>query len=136
MKRSVGIVAAMLLLAAACGGGSGGADEDGGVGGDAGDRPAPTIGVSVAQGKSLYDGTCQACHAEGGVGVEGLGKPLAGSEFVSGLSDPELVEFIKAGRDTSDPENTSGVAMPPKGGNPALTDADLESIVAYLRSLN
>jgi disulfide bond formation protein DsbB len=57
------------------------------------------------------------------------------SDFVATRTDAELVAFIKSGRSVDDPLNTTGVAMPPKGGNPALTDADLADIVAYIRSL-
>jgi disulfide bond formation protein DsbB len=32
-------------------------------------------------------------------------------------------------------DNTTGIAMPPKGGNPLVTDEQLQIIVAYLRSL-
>jgi disulfide bond formation protein DsbB len=39
------------------------------------------------------------------------------------------------GCSTSDPENTTGVAMPPKGGNPSLSDGDLQNVVAYIRTL-
>ena len=42
---------------------------------------------------------------------------------------------LKTGRSTSDPANTTGVDMPPKGGNPALTDQDLLDIIAYIRTL-
>ena len=44
-----------------------------------------------------------------------------------------MVDFIKVGRDPSDPLNTTGVAMPPKGGNPALDEEDLYDIVAFIR---
>ncbi|MBS2040806.1 cytochrome c [bacterium] len=100
--------------------------------------PAPATPVAAANpveaGQKLYDSTCTACHGAGGVGINGLGKPLKGSPMLK-LSDGELVDFIKKGRDTSDPKNTTKVAMPPKGGNPALSDLDLTNIVAYLRSL-
>ena len=130
------LIGLFALIMAACGGGrtaptiaDGGGDggNGGGGGGDA---------VAIAEGKTIFDGSCVACHADGGVGVEGLGKPLVGSEFVAGLSDSELVDFLKVGRDTSDPLNTSGIAMPAKGGNPSLTDTDLEFVVAYLRAIN
>ena len=52
-----------------------------------------------------------------------------------GKTDDELVAFIKVGRDPSDPLNTTGVAMPPKAGNPALTDDDLYDVVAFVRTL-
>nr|WP_290669257.1 cytochrome c [Ardenticatena sp.] len=88
-----------------------------------------------AKGEQLYAQSCAACHGPDARGIQGLGKNLRSSEFVKGLSDDELVEFIKKGRDTSDPANTTGVAMPPKGGNPSLTDQDLYDIVAYIRSI-
>ena len=51
-------------------------------------------------------------------------------------SDPELIEFIKVGRQPDHPLNTTGVAMPPKGGSPALSDSDIVDIVAYIRTLD
>jgi hypothetical protein len=39
-----------------------------------------------------------------------------------------------AGRSTTDPANTTGVDMPPKGGTPSLSDEDLTDI-NYLRTL-
>ena len=90
----------------------------------------------ASAGGDLFDGSCVACHGAGGVGIEGLGKALTNSEFVQGLGDAELIDFIAVGRLADDPENTTGVAMPAKGGNPSLSDDDLASIVAYLRTLN
>ncbi len=90
----------------------------------------------ATNGEAIYSASCAACHAAGAVGVPGLGLPLVGSEFVNALADSDLVEFIKVGRGPSDPANTTGVGMPPKGGNPALDDADLADVVAYIRSLN
>ena len=89
----------------------------------------------AAHGEEIFNQSCVACQGAGGVGVENLGKDMTASDFIAGLSDEELVAFIKAGRDTSDPLNTTGVAMPVKGGNPALSDADLLDVVAYVRTL-
>src|SRR6185503_3672777 len=72
-------------------------------------------------GQTLF-ASCAACHGPTGGGIPGLGKDLTSSEFVSGKTDDELISFIKVGRDPSDPLNTTGIAMPPKGGNPALSD--------------
>jgi disulfide bond formation protein DsbB len=88
-----------------------------------------------AVGKELFAGTCSACHGPTGEGVPGLGKDMTTSEFIAGKTDAELIAFIKQGRDPSDPLNTTGVAMPPKGGNPALSDQDLTNIVAFIRTL-
>jgi len=90
----------------------------------------------AGNGEALYSASCAACHAAGAVGVPGLGKPLVGSDFIDTLADSELVAFISVGRGPADPANTTGVGMPPKGGNPSLSDADLADIVAYIRSLN
>ena len=70
-----------------------------------------------------------------GEGISGLGKDMRASQFITGKTDTELVEFIKIGRNPGDPLNTTGVAMPPKGGNPTLSDEDLTDIVAYIRAL-
>jgi disulfide bond formation protein DsbB len=86
-------------------------------------------------GKTHYDSVCVACHGTDATGLPNLGKDLTTSEFTQGLTDAELVAFVKMGRSVSDPANTTGVDMPPKGGNPALSDQDLYDIVAYLRTL-
>jgi mono/diheme cytochrome c family protein len=88
-----------------------------------------------AAGQELFAGTCAACHGPTGEGIAGLGKDMTTSEFIAGKTDDELVAFIKVGRDPSDPLNTTGVGMPARGGNPALTDEDLFDIVAYIRTL-
>jgi len=121
------------LVLVACGGGGGG--------GEAAPQPqepqatATSVGDAVA-GKAQFDTVCIACHGAGGIGMEGLGKPFTTSEFLLTVNDQELLTFIKTGRPISDPANTTGVDMPPKGGNPALTDAQLMDIIAYIRTLH
>lgn len=95
---------------------------------------ATPIGDAVA-GKAGYDSTCISCHGPDAKGLPNLGKDLTTSEFLHTTSDLDLVAFILQGRPTSDPANTTGVDMPPKGGNPALTEQDIKDIVAYLRTL-
>lgn len=87
------------------------------------------------EGKTLFAGTCSACHGPEGLGVAGLGKDLTTSTYVMERTDAEVLEFLKTGRPASDPLNTTGVDMPPKGGNPALNDDKLLDIIAYLRIL-
>jgi len=89
----------------------------------------------IAQGKQLYAQSCASCHGPDGKGVPNLGKDLTTSEFAKGLSDDEMLTFLKQGRAADDPANTTKVAMPPKGGNPALTDDQLKAIIAYVRTL-
>jgi len=90
----------------------------------------------AANGQTLFSTTCAACHGPAGEGVQGLGKDMTHSEFIAGLSDEELLAFVKEGRRIGDPLNTTGVDMPPKGGNPALTDEQLVDIIAYIRSIH
>ncbi len=87
-------------------------------------------------GKALFATTCAACHGTAGEGVPGLGKDMTTSEFIADQSDAELLAFIKTGRAPTDPLNTTGVLMPPKGGNPALTDEQLMDIIAYIREIH
>jgi cytochrome c5 len=95
----------------------------------------PTAAASL-DGRALFAVTCPACHGPEGKGVPGLGKDMTSSEFINGLSDIELVEFIKRGRAADDPLNTTGVPMPPNGLNVALTDDDLMAVVQFIRSLS
>jgi disulfide bond formation protein DsbB len=113
---------ALTISLVACGGGS--APTAAGPAGDA------------AKGQTLFTGTCSACHGPEGTGVAGLGKDLTTSTFVAEQSDAELLAFIKTGRPASDPLNTTGVDMPPRGGNPALSDQDLADIISFVRSIH
>lgn len=139
MKRKYLVLAMMAILAmslalVACGGGGGSAPSAPPA------APAePTAEVhtgDAAAGKTLFDSVCIACHGPGGEGITGLGKPFTTSEFLLTVSDQQLLDFIKTGRPSTDPANTTGVDMPPKGGNPALTDAQLMDIIAYVRTLH
>lgn len=91
--------------------------------------------AAIARGRDTYMSVCIACHGENGEARPGLGKDLRQSVFLDGLTDEEAVAFLVQGRGPSDPLNTTGVQMPPKGGNPALGMADLADIVAFVRSL-
>lgn len=123
-RFSIALLSGSLALGlAACGGG-------------AAPTPAPAGPVGdAAKGQALFISTCSACHGPAGTGVAGLGKDLTTSAFMAEQSDAELLAFIKAGRPASDPLNTTGVDMPPRGGNPALTDQDLADIISFLRSI-
>jgi len=124
-----GLVVAALFLAA-CGGGQSGQPT---VSAEA-QKYASLKGDATA-GKAKFDSTCAACHGPDAKGLPGLGKDLTTSTFAIGLPDAELMLFVTKGRDPSDPLNSTGIQMPPRGGNPALTDQDLADIVAYVRTL-
>jgi len=90
---------------------------------------------AAAKGKLVFTSTCVACHGEGGIGVENLGKDMTISEFIKSKTDDELLAFIKVGRPIYDPLSAGIADMPPKGGNPTLTDEDLKNVIAYIRTL-
>lgn len=100
--------------------------------------PSTPASASASQtpldGKALYESNCSACHGSDAKGVTGLGKTLVGSAMFK-QSDAELVAFVTRGRDPGDKANTTGIAMPPKGGNPALTEPQIDAIVKYLRTI-
>ena len=86
-------------------------------------------------GQKVFASTCVACHGADGRGLVNNGKDLVHSAYVREQDDDALVDFLKKGRDIVDPLNTSKILMPPKGGNPALSEDDLYDVVEYLRGL-
>lgn len=95
----------------------------------------PELARYIASGNKLFHSVCIACHGQGGAGIAGNGKPLVRNEFVKSLDNEGLLAFIKQGRGPTDARNTTGIQMPPKGGNPALSDDDILDIIDYLRTL-
>ncbi len=120
----VGLILAALVLGA-CGGGAPG-----------GTTATQAPQADVALGKAKFEDVCAACHGKDARGIAGLGKDLTTSQFVKSQTDDQLLAFVNKGRDTSDPANTTGVAMPPKGGRPDLTDDQIRAIIAYIRTLS
>lgn len=88
----------------------------------------------LKRGKRVY-ASCIACHGKDGAGVKGMGADLAHSAFVRGKSDSDLRNFIKTGRQPGAPDSVLNLNMPPKGGNPALKDNQIDDVVVFLRSL-
>ena len=117
-RLSLANLIAVFLLVAACGG----------------DKAGPAD-PAVERGKATFDRVCAMCHGFDATGRPGLGKNLHDNAFSKSLSDQELVEFLRVGRPASHELNETRVDMPPKGGDPTITDEDLKAIVAFLRTL-
>ncbi len=84
---------------------------------------APAAAGKV-DGKKIYEGTCVACHATGAAG-----SPKAGDKAA-------WAPRLKAGMDALYASALKGKnAMPPKGGNTALSDAEVKAAVDYLTGL-
>ena len=124
LALAIGVLAIATLVAGGCGGG----------GGDAGGDDA--MAAKIAKGEKLFQRTCATCHGADGHGMPKLGKDLHNNQFTKNLSDEEMLEFIVKGRPAWHEDNTQGVDMPPRGGNPALTDEDILAIIAFQRTWN
>jgi cytochrome c5 len=77
--------------------------------------------ASNSNGQIIYQATCAACHASGMMHAPKLGDKDAWGDLIA-----EGVETLT--------ENTiSGKgSMPPKGGNPRLSNADIRAAVEYM----
>lgn len=91
--------------------------------------------VDATYGRKLFLGTCASCHGPGGHGLPGQGKDLNSNEFIKDKNDQQLLEFVKVGRAPWDKLNTTKVQMPPRGGNPMLSDDDLRDVVSFVMTL-
>lgn len=90
---------------------------------------APSTSAVRGTGQSIYGTTCIACH-----GANGKGAVAGTPDFTSAsgpLSKPDsvLLNHIMNGFKTKGNQ----LAMPPRGGNPSLSDADLKTVLAYIR---
>ena len=92
-------------------------------------RPARWVSGDVKVGGRIFSSTCAGCHGLQGAGAEG--PALNNKVLLESATDHYLVETIKRGR--------RGTAMSsfqdPSPVRPALTQGDIENLVAYLRSL-
>lgn len=96
--------------------------------------PEPTLAVAAqpagaASGEAVFRQTCIACHGENGRGAVPGAPDLTRSDGPLAQSDEVVIRHVTEGFQSPG----SPMAMPPKGGNPALTQADLEAVLAYMR---
>lgn len=88
-------------------------------------KPAEASGA--VSGKSVFEGTCSACHGPGIAGAPKFGDKAAWQHHIAkGL--PTLYKHALNGF-----SGKTGV-MPAKGGNTSLTDAQVEAGVRYMVS--
>ena len=74
-------------------------------------------------GKKVYDTTCMVCHATGVAGAPKFGDKAAWAPHLVHGMDALLQSALKG----------KG-AMPPKGGNPSLSDDDVRAAVEFMVS--
>jgi len=88
-------------------------------------------GTAMADGGAIFKSKgCTACHGAGGKGTA-MAPKLAGNDFIKG--DPCAIKMtIKNGRSGGAKKYAKFPLSMPKN---ALSDADLDAVVAYLKSL-
>ena len=85
--------------------------------------PAKAGAAAAGNGKATYDSVCHVCHGAGVAGAPKFGDKAA------------WAPRIKQGLDALHANAMKGKgAMPPKGGNPSLSDADVKAAVDYMVS--
>ncbi len=82
-----------------------------------------TAPVLAAEGKAVYAQTCAVCHAAGVAGAPKLDDKAAWKPRLASGKDALLASVLKG----------KG-AMPAKGGNAALSEADLKAAVDFMLS--
>ena len=92
-----------------------------------------TTPAAAGQGARLYAEVCAVCHGPNAAGIPNLGPSLVESEIIQGDPAAALAN-IRAGIDLNNTDNQTGLVMPPSGGRPDLSDAQLTAIIDYLRS--
>lgn len=82
------------------------------------DANAPKV---IKTGQQVFDTTCTACHTAGVAGAPKIGDAAA------------WAPFVKAGYEDMVKNAIHGInAMPPRGGNPSLSDLEVERAVVYI----
>jgi len=88
--------------------------------------PAAVSEESNGTGKKIYDGLCFSCHSTRLPGIPQLGDASAWTDRIANgtilLYEHALLGFT----------GSSGIMMPAKGGNPALSDDEVKAAVDYM----
>jgi cytochrome c5 len=92
--------------------------------------PAGEPGGSVNIGKKVFDGLCFSCHGTGLPGIPQFGDAEDWTDRIAQGTNM-LYEHALVGYTGS-----SGIMMPAKGGNPALSDDEVKAAVDYMIANN
>ncbi len=85
--------------------------------------PAAAAAGGKVDGKAVYDTTCSACHATGAANAPKFGDKAAWSPRIK-TGPAALLKSALNGKN----------AMPPKGGNSSLSDAEVRAAIEYMTS--
>lgn len=84
---------------------------------------------AVSHGKAAFERTCVACHGADGKGTLPGVAPLGGKGGRLEKPDGALMKSILEGAQTPG----APLSMPPKGGDPSLTEEDAKAVLQYMR---
>lgn len=84
---------------------------------------------SAQSGDAIYNQTCVACHNLNGKGNVPGAPDFTRPDSALSQSDEVLFKHVKEGFQSPG----SPMAMPPKGGNSSLSDAEIRNVVEYLQ---
>ncbi|HEY8249024.1 MAG TPA: c-type cytochrome [Burkholderiales bacterium] len=87
------------------------------------EKPPPAHAGHAADGKAVYDKICFACHQQSVAGSPKLGDKEAWAPRIK-TGTGAMVQSVIKGKG----------AMPPKAGNPALSDAEIRAAVEFMVS--
>jgi cytochrome c5 len=85
---------------------------------------AAPAGAGAGKGKAIFESTCVVCHGAGVAGAPKAGDKTAWAPRIKTGMDALYASALK-GKD----------AMPPKGGNLSLADAEVKAAVEYMVGL-
>lgn len=84
-----------------------------------------SIAAYADNGKTVYEKNCKMCHGAGMAGAPKTGDKSAWEERLAGGLEYLVKSAIEG-------KQGYGGMMPPRGGNPKLTDQDVHDAVSYM----
>lgn len=88
-----------------------------------GSAPVAAVAAAPKSGKEIFNGACAACHTAGVMNAPKLGDKAGWAARIA-KGEEVLVQSALKGLN----------AMPPKGGNPSLSDDEIKATVQYMLS--
>lgn len=92
---------------------------------------AQLVHAQTLSAEQIYTQNCMVCHADDGSGAMPGVSDMSKSKRLFTVSESELVARMKQGIQVKG----SQLSMPPKGGNPDLTDSELLKALKYLKRI-
>jgi len=86
--------------------------------------------VNGSETEEIYFRSCVVCHGDDGSGTMPGVPDLTDSEALFRDGDQAIVARLKTGI-----QRSGGIAMPPRGGDPDLTEKQLHSLLQYVKRI-